>query len=173
MAKAPAAITSPKLKKLAQKALKSPSMLTTEETRELAYDEAICCFYGTAGCHGDTGSEKERRVHDPRSWQAGKGTASRADRPQSPDWGIDQDQGKDGRQVPYRQGGEGRDRSNKVTQSATWNIMVPRRHSGDLSFESNTRAHPTSRRSYVRDTQEKDSTTENGSQEKDGAGGAI
>jgi hypothetical protein len=35
MAKAPAAITSPKLKKLAQKALKSPSMLTTEETREL------------------------------------------------------------------------------------------------------------------------------------------
>lgn len=35
MAKAPAAINSPKLKKLAQKALKSPSMLTTEETREL------------------------------------------------------------------------------------------------------------------------------------------
>jgi hypothetical protein len=35
MAKAPAAITSPKVKKLAQKALKSPSMLTTEETREL------------------------------------------------------------------------------------------------------------------------------------------
>jgi len=35
MPKAPAAITSPKLKKLAQKALKSPSMLTTEETREL------------------------------------------------------------------------------------------------------------------------------------------
>jgi hypothetical protein len=35
MAKAPAAITSSKLKKLAQKALKSPSMLTTEETREL------------------------------------------------------------------------------------------------------------------------------------------
>ncbi|MBB5060225.1 hypothetical protein HDF16_004961 [Granulicella aggregans] len=35
MAKAPAAITSPKVKKLAQKALQSPSMLTTEETREL------------------------------------------------------------------------------------------------------------------------------------------
>ena len=35
MAKAPAAITSPKVKKLAQKALKSPSMLSTEETREL------------------------------------------------------------------------------------------------------------------------------------------
>jgi hypothetical protein len=35
MPKAPAAITSPKIKKLAQKALKSPSMLTTEETREL------------------------------------------------------------------------------------------------------------------------------------------
>ena len=35
MAKAPAAITSPKVKKLAQKALKSPSVLTTEETREL------------------------------------------------------------------------------------------------------------------------------------------
>jgi hypothetical protein len=35
MAKAPVAITSPKLKKLAQKAVKSPSMLTTEETREL------------------------------------------------------------------------------------------------------------------------------------------
>ncbi|MBB5061148.1 hypothetical protein HDF16_005884 [Granulicella aggregans] len=35
MAKGPAAITSPKVKKLAQKALKSPSMLTTEETREL------------------------------------------------------------------------------------------------------------------------------------------
>jgi hypothetical protein len=33
MAKAPAAIRSPKVKKLAQKALKSPSMLTTEETR--------------------------------------------------------------------------------------------------------------------------------------------
>jgi hypothetical protein len=35
MPKAPAAITSPKIKKLAQKAIKSPSMLTTEETREL------------------------------------------------------------------------------------------------------------------------------------------
>jgi hypothetical protein len=35
MAKAPAAITSPKVKKLAQKAVKCPSMLTTEETREL------------------------------------------------------------------------------------------------------------------------------------------
>jgi hypothetical protein len=35
MAKAPAAITSPKIKKLAAKASKSPSMLTTEETREL------------------------------------------------------------------------------------------------------------------------------------------
>ena len=35
MPKAPAAITSPKIKKLAQKALKSPSMLTTAETREL------------------------------------------------------------------------------------------------------------------------------------------
>jgi hypothetical protein len=35
MAKAPALITSPKVKKLAQKASKSPSMLTTEETREL------------------------------------------------------------------------------------------------------------------------------------------
>ena len=35
MPKTPAAITSPKIKKLAQKALKSPSMLTTEETREL------------------------------------------------------------------------------------------------------------------------------------------
>jgi hypothetical protein len=35
MAKALAAITSSKVKKLAQKALKSPSMLTTEETREL------------------------------------------------------------------------------------------------------------------------------------------
>ena len=34
MPKAPA-ITSPKIKKLAAKALKSPSMLTTEETREL------------------------------------------------------------------------------------------------------------------------------------------
>lgn len=35
MPKAPAAITSPKFKKLAKKALQSPSMLTTEETREL------------------------------------------------------------------------------------------------------------------------------------------
>ena len=35
MPKAPAAITSPKIKKLAVKAAKSPSMLTTEETREL------------------------------------------------------------------------------------------------------------------------------------------
>jgi hypothetical protein len=35
MAKEPAAITSPKIKKLAAKAAKSPSMLTTEETREL------------------------------------------------------------------------------------------------------------------------------------------
>ncbi|MBB5061246.1 hypothetical protein HDF16_005982 [Granulicella aggregans] len=35
MAKAPATITSPKVKKLAQKALQSPSMLKTEETREL------------------------------------------------------------------------------------------------------------------------------------------
>ena len=35
MPKAPAAITSPKIKKLAQKALKSPSMMTTAETREL------------------------------------------------------------------------------------------------------------------------------------------
>jgi hypothetical protein len=35
MAKAPAAITSPKIKKLASKAAKSPSMLTTAETREL------------------------------------------------------------------------------------------------------------------------------------------
>jgi hypothetical protein len=35
MPKAPAVITSPKIKKLAQKAMKSPSMLTTEETREL------------------------------------------------------------------------------------------------------------------------------------------
>jgi hypothetical protein len=35
MPKAPAAITSPKIKKLAAKAAKSPSMLTTEETREL------------------------------------------------------------------------------------------------------------------------------------------
>ena len=35
MAKAPAAITSPKIKKLAQKASKSPSMMTTAETREL------------------------------------------------------------------------------------------------------------------------------------------
>jgi hypothetical protein len=35
MAKAPAAITSPKIKKLAAKAAKSPSMLTTAETREL------------------------------------------------------------------------------------------------------------------------------------------
>jgi hypothetical protein len=35
MAKVPAAITSPKVKKLAQKALKSPSMLATEDTREL------------------------------------------------------------------------------------------------------------------------------------------
>jgi hypothetical protein len=35
MPKAPAAITSPKIKKLAQKAVKSPSMLTTAETREL------------------------------------------------------------------------------------------------------------------------------------------
>lgn len=35
MPKAPAAITSPKIKKLAQKALKTPSMLTTAETREL------------------------------------------------------------------------------------------------------------------------------------------
>lgn len=35
MPKAPAAITSPKIKKLARKAVKSPSMLTTQETREL------------------------------------------------------------------------------------------------------------------------------------------
>lgn len=35
MPKAPSPITSPKIKKLAAKALKSPSMLTTEETREL------------------------------------------------------------------------------------------------------------------------------------------
>jgi hypothetical protein len=35
MPKAPAVITSPKIKKLAQKAIKSPSMLTTIETREL------------------------------------------------------------------------------------------------------------------------------------------
>lgn len=35
MPKAPAAITSPKIKKLAAKALKTPSMLTTAETREL------------------------------------------------------------------------------------------------------------------------------------------
>ena len=35
MAKAPAAITSPKIKKLAAKAAKSPSMLSTAETREL------------------------------------------------------------------------------------------------------------------------------------------
>jgi hypothetical protein len=35
MAKAPAAITSPKIKKLAQKASKSPSMMSTAETREL------------------------------------------------------------------------------------------------------------------------------------------
>jgi hypothetical protein len=35
MPKAAAAISSPKIKKLAQKAAKSPSMLTTVETREL------------------------------------------------------------------------------------------------------------------------------------------
>jgi hypothetical protein len=35
MAKGPAALTSPKIKKLATKALKSASMLTTIETREL------------------------------------------------------------------------------------------------------------------------------------------
>jgi hypothetical protein len=35
MAKNPAPLTSPKIKKLAVKAFKSPSMLTTEETREL------------------------------------------------------------------------------------------------------------------------------------------
>ncbi len=35
MAKAPAAITSPKIKKLAQMASKSPSMMTTAEIREL------------------------------------------------------------------------------------------------------------------------------------------
>lgn len=35
MAKAPALITSPKIKKLAAKAASSPSRLTTEETREL------------------------------------------------------------------------------------------------------------------------------------------
>jgi hypothetical protein len=35
MAKTPAALTSPKIKKLAAKAEKSPSMLTTVETREL------------------------------------------------------------------------------------------------------------------------------------------
>jgi hypothetical protein len=35
MSKAPAALTSPKIKKLAAKAVKSPSMLTTVETREL------------------------------------------------------------------------------------------------------------------------------------------
>jgi hypothetical protein len=35
MPKAPAAITSPKIKKLAKKAIQSPSMLTTAETREL------------------------------------------------------------------------------------------------------------------------------------------
>ncbi len=35
MPKAPAPLTAPKIKKLAAKALKSPSMLTTAETREL------------------------------------------------------------------------------------------------------------------------------------------
>ena len=35
MPKVPAALTSPKVRKLATKALKSPSMLTTEETRAL------------------------------------------------------------------------------------------------------------------------------------------
>lgn len=35
MPKAPAAINSPKIKKLAQKAMKSPSMMSTAETREL------------------------------------------------------------------------------------------------------------------------------------------
>jgi len=35
MPKAPAAITSPKIKKLAKKALTAPSMLTNAETREL------------------------------------------------------------------------------------------------------------------------------------------
>jgi hypothetical protein len=35
MPKAPAALTSPKIKKLAAKAQKTPSMLTTAETREL------------------------------------------------------------------------------------------------------------------------------------------
>jgi hypothetical protein len=35
MAKTPTPLTSRKIKKLAEKAFKSPSMLTTEETREL------------------------------------------------------------------------------------------------------------------------------------------
>jgi hypothetical protein len=35
MAKTPSPLTAQKIKKLAAKALKSPSMLTTEETREL------------------------------------------------------------------------------------------------------------------------------------------
>ena len=42
MPKAPAAITSPKVKKLAQKASKAPSMLTTVETRELG--ESVMAF---------------------------------------------------------------------------------------------------------------------------------
>ena len=37
MPKAPAEITSPKIKKLAQKALKSPGMVTIAETRELGH----------------------------------------------------------------------------------------------------------------------------------------
>jgi hypothetical protein len=42
MPKAPAAITSPKIKKLALKAIKSPSMMTTAETRELG--ESVMAF---------------------------------------------------------------------------------------------------------------------------------
>ena len=47
MPKAPAAITSPKIKKLAQKAVKSPSMLTTVETRELG--ASIMAFVSPPG----------------------------------------------------------------------------------------------------------------------------
>ena len=42
MPKAPAAITSPKIKKLAQKAIKSPSMMTTADKRELG--ESVMAF---------------------------------------------------------------------------------------------------------------------------------
>jgi len=46
MPKAPAVITSPKIKKLAQKAVKTPSLLTTAETRELG--ESVLAHVSTS-----------------------------------------------------------------------------------------------------------------------------